>query len=79
MEVVFYSRSGCELSSRIRDLLEAKGVAFREHECVDGHSETDDVACTVTITRLPMAVVDGVAIPRNRRADIGKAIGWLGC
>jgi glutaredoxin len=62
MAVTLYSRPGCELSQRIRELLREKGVEFDELE-----------------GERTVAVVDGVAIPGTRRAQIEQAIGWVGC
>jgi hypothetical protein len=62
MEVTLYSRPGCELSQRIRELLRDRGVEFDELEGEEA-----------------VAVIDGVAIPGARRAQIEQAIGWVGC
>ena len=62
MEVTLYSRTGSEVSRRIRELLREKGVEF------------DELKGERTV-----AVVDGVAIPGTRRAQIEQAIGWIGC
>ncbi len=68
MDVVLYTREGCDLSHRIKELLKAKGVHFREYQIVFG----------VDTSQLPIAVIDGVAIPGNQRATIEQAIGWIG-
>jgi len=78
MEVVLYTREACELSSRIRDLLQSKGIAYREQVCSGGLPEANYLAMAVTISRVPIVVIDGKAIPANRRAEIEIAVGLIG-
>jgi len=79
MEVVVYTRPGCDQSRRIKDLLSEKGVAFEEHVCNNGKVDNADLrSLGIDVTEVPMTVVDGVAIAGMNRPRIEQAIGWIG-
>jgi glutaredoxin len=82
LDVIVYTKPGCENSQRIKTLLYEKGVAFREHVCADGQVSTD--ACKADgislqgAAQAPVTIVDGVVIEGMDRAQIEQAIGWIG-
>ncbi len=79
MEVIVYTRPGCEHSRRIKELLAEKGVAFQEHVCADGKVDNRDLRqFEIDVSQVPLTVVDGVAIPGLNRPRIEQAIGWVG-
>jgi glutaredoxin len=79
MEVIVYTKPGCDSSRRIKEILEDRGVAFQEHVCADGRIEASDLrGLDVTAESVPLTVIDGVPISGMNRAQIEQAIGWVG-
>ncbi len=79
MEVIVYTRPGCENSRRIKEILTDKGVEYQEHVCADGKLDGRDLRhLDIDVQQVPLTVVDGVAIPGMNRARIEQAIGWVG-
>lgn len=78
MEVIVYTKPGCEQSRRIKELLEEKGVSFQEHVCSDGKVGNQLRELDIEVSQVPLTVVDGVSIPGMNRPKIEQAIGWVG-
>ncbi len=79
MEVIVYTKPGCDSSRRIKEILEDRGVAFQEHICADGKIEANDLRdLDLTAESVPLTVIDGVPISGMNRAQIEQAIGWVG-
>jgi glutaredoxin len=79
MEVIVYTRPGCESSRRIKEILEDRGVAFQEHVCADGKLDGKDLRdFDIDVRQVPLTVIDGVPIAGLRQAQIEQAIGWIG-
>ncbi len=79
MEVIVYTKPGCDNSRRIKEILEDRGVAFQEHVCADGKVDGRELRDVKGEARnVPLTVIDGVAIPGMNRAQIEQAIGWVG-
>jgi glutaredoxin len=79
MEVIVYTKPGCDNSRRIKEILEDRGVAFQEHVCADGKIESKDLrGLDMEAGSVPLTVIDGVAISGMDRAQIEQAIGWVG-
>ena len=79
MEVVVYTRPGCESSRRIKEILADRGVEFQEHVCADGKVDGKDLRnLDIDVQDVPLTVIDGVPIAGLQRAQIEQAIGWIG-
>lgn len=79
MEVIVYTRPGCEDSRLIKELLAEKGVEFEEHVCANGKLDGKDLSgLGIDVREVPLTVVDGVPIPGWHRSQIEQAIGWSG-
>jgi len=79
MEVIVYTKPGCDSSRRIKEILEDRGVDFQEHICADGKIERKDPGgLDVAGESVPLTVIDGVPISGMNRAQIEQAIGWVG-
>ena len=79
MEVVVYTKPGCDNSQRIKQLLEDRGVEFQEHICADGKLDPAKLnGVQIEAGEVPVTVIDGVAIAGMDRAQIEQAIGWVG-
>ena len=79
MEVVVYTKPGCDNSRRIKEILEDRGVDFQEHVCADGKIEGNDLKrLQLEAENVPLTVIDGVPISGMDRAQIEQAIGWVG-
>jgi len=79
VEVIVYTKPGCDSSRRIKEILEDRGVEFQEHVCADGKVDSRDLRGLVGEARtVPLTVIDGVPISGMNRAEIEQAIGWVG-
>ena len=79
MEVIVYTRPDCESSRRIKEILENRGVAFKEHICADGKLDGKDLRnLDIDVKDIPLTVIDGVPIAGLQQAKIEQAIGWIG-
>lgn len=81
MDVIVYTKQGCENSRRIKELLAEKGVAFHEHLLADQRPDGCDGKVDprwLQSAEAPVTVVDGVVIEGMNRAQIEQAIGWVG-
>ncbi|MDQ6883178.1 MAG: glutaredoxin family protein [Candidatus Dormibacteraeota bacterium] len=79
MEVIVYTKPGCDSSRRIKEILEDRGVEFQEHVCADGKLDGRELkGVTGDARNVPFTVIDGVAISGMNRAQIEQAIGWVG-
>ncbi|MDQ6710758.1 MAG: hypothetical protein M3Z11_09420 [Candidatus Dormibacteraeota bacterium] len=79
MEVIVYTKPGCDNSRRIKEILEDRGVEFQEHVCADGKLDGRELREVKGEARnVPLTVIDGVAIAGMNRAQIEQAIGWVG-
>ena len=79
MEVVVYTKPGCDSSRRIKEILEDRGVEFQEHVCADGKIDGKDLrGLDLGAESVPLTVIDGVPIAGMNRAQIEQAIGWVG-
>ena len=79
MEVIVYTKPGCDNSQRIKQLLEDRGVDFQEHVCADGKLDPQKLnGLKLEAEEVPVTVIDGVAIAGMDRAQIEQAIGWVG-
>lgn len=79
MEVVVYTRPGCEDSRLIKEILADKGVEFQEHVCANGKLDGKDLSgLGIDVKDVPLTVVDGVPIAGMQRSQIEQAIGWSG-
>jgi glutaredoxin len=79
VEVIVYTKPGCESSLRIKEILEDRGVEFQEHVCADGKLESKDLrSLELESGSAPLTVIDGIAIAGMNRAEIEQAIGWVG-
>lgn len=79
MEVIVYTKPGCDNSRRIKEILEDRGVEFQEHVCADGKVDGRELkGVTGEARNVPLTVIDGVAIAGMNRAQIEQAIGWVG-
>jgi glutaredoxin len=79
MEVIVYTKPGCDNSRRIKEILEDRGVAYQEHVCADGKIESNDLrGLDLREESVPLTVIDGVPISGMDRAQIEQAIGWVG-
>src|SRR6202171_6653880 len=79
MEVIVYTRPGCESSRRIKEILDDRGVAFQEHVCADGKLDGKDLrTLDIEVKQVPLTVIDGVPIAGLQQGQIEQAIGWVG-
>ncbi len=79
MEVIVYTKPGCDNSRRIKEILEDRGVEFQEHVCADGKLDGRELREVKGEARnVPLTVIDGVPIAGMNRAQIEQAIGWVG-
>lgn len=79
MEVIVYTKPGCESSRRIKEILDDRGVEFQEHVCADGKLESKDLrSLDLEAGSVPLTVIDGIPIAGMNRAEIEQAIGWVG-
>jgi glutaredoxin len=79
MEVIVYTRPGCENSRRIKEILSDRGVEFQEHSCADGKTDGAEAhQHDFNPEDVPVTVIDGVQIAGLQRAEIEQAIGWIG-
>ena len=79
MEVIVYTKPGCDSSRRIKEILEDRGVAFQEHICADGKVDGRDLrGMDIEASSVPLTVIDGVPISGMNRSQIEQAIGWIG-
>lgn len=79
MEVIVYTKPGCDSSRRIKEILEDRGVEFQEHVCADGKVIRKDIyGLDVAAESVPLTVIDGVPISGMNRSQIEQAIGWIG-
>ncbi|GAC1483352.1 MAG: hypothetical protein PVSMB9_09170 [Candidatus Dormibacteria bacterium] len=79
MEVIVYTKPGCDSSRRIKEILEDRGVEFQEHVCADGKVDGRDLrGMDIEAGNVPLTVIDGVPISGMNRSQIEQAIGWIG-
>jgi len=79
MEVIVYTKPGCDSSRRIKEILEDRGVDFQEHVCADGKVLRKDLyGLDLSAESVPLTVIDGVPISGMDRSQIEQAIGWIG-
>jgi glutaredoxin len=79
MEVIVYTKPGCDSSRRIKEILDDCGVEFQEHVCADGKLDGRDLrGLDVAVESVPLTVIDGVPISGLNRSQIEQAIGWIG-
>ena len=79
MEVIIYTKPGCDNSQRIKELLADHGVEFQEQICADGKLDPQKLnGIKIEVEDAPVTIIDGVAIAGMDRAQIEQAIGWVG-
>ena len=63
----------------IKEILENRGVAFKEHICADGKLDGNDLRnLDIDVKDFPLTVIDGGPIAGLQQAQIEQAIGWIG-
>ena len=73
MTVVLYTWSACSHCRRARELLDARGVTFREHSLDDDVGLRRDLARRLGRADMPFALVDGELV--GGVADLERALG----